>query len=407
MRSSASNRQQTRRAFFAIGVVWLMAVITNPEKEQRSTSEDAVNEAIRIYDGTEQPDRSPSLSAFFEETVAPEMVARNEAVKLRQYRNSIARFTAFLSNAANTSSIRDIRGITDLHAVQWQQSESAAGIAASTINVHWTRIRAVLRRAAPAEKGNPQGLGLIDRVPYLRPLSTAKPKPKVVSLETIDALYLYGAPDMTWPESWEMVSGAMAWRAWLVCAYNLAMRTRDLLSLRWENIHSDPASLDPESDNENPWGWVEFLPQKTRNTKPETLVLPMNEWVRSHLDSIRSESKFVFGPKMSKVSNDTLYGRRDRPGSGQWTRLIELSSTHVAGGIDRFTIKTLRKTANTQFNRLDRKLGEHILGHAPRGVNDVFYQQWEADVIEFVSKLPQPTSFKKRPSQPLRQELLF
>lgn len=361
---------------------------------------------VRIYDGSLEAESLPQLDEFFEAHVAPEFAARNQVVKLRQYRNSISRFTGFCANAANTTSIRGINKISDLHAVQWQQSEVESGLSASTINVHWTRIRAVLRRAAPAEKGNPQGLGLIDRVPYLRPLSVPKPKPRVVPLEAIDSLYKFAAPDMTWPETTDGVTAAMRWRAWLVCSYNLAMRTRDLLGLRWSSIHFDPQSLDPESENESPHGWVEWVPQKTKGSKSDPLVLPLNVWTRTHLESIRCDGDYVFGKQMATCTDDELYGRSSRPGSGQWPRLLDLAASHV-NGIQRFEIKSIRKTSNTAYNRLHPKLGSQILGHAARGVNDIFYQQWEADMIKFVGELPQPSSFTKTPSQPLRQEFLF
>ena len=400
-------KPQTRNSFFVIGVAWLVAISTNSAEPFASPNEDvAVNEAIKIYDGSnEDGDEPVTLDGFFESTMALEMIARKETTKLRQYRNSITRFTAFLANATNTTSIRGIATISDLDAIQWQQHEVDLGLEPSTVNVHWTRIRAVLRRAGPPEKGNPQGMSIITRIPYLRALTTPKPKPKVVSTETIDAIYVYGAPDMTWPDKFDGVTPALVWRCWLVCGYNLAMRTRDLLSLRWENVIDDPQSLDPDSENESPYGWVQWVPAKTEHSKPDPLVLPLNQCVRVHLDSIRNDSPYVFGREMATCSNDKLYGRASRPASGQWPRLLDLTSTHQA--IPRFKIKALRKTANTAYNRLDRKLGEHILGHAARGVNDMFYQQWEADVIEYVAKLPQPKSFKKEPKPTIRQELMF
>ena len=367
-----------------------------------------MNAALKIHSGDAEADPLQlPIADFFEQHVAPEMVAKKQATKLRQYRCSIARFTEFLANAANTSSIRGIAEISDLDAVQWQSHEQENGLKASTINVHWRRIRAVMRRAGPPEKGNPKGLGLIDRVPYLEPLPLPKPRPKVVSLDTIDAIYRYGCPDMPWPPPSDGVSASLRWRCWLVCAYNLAMRTRDLLGLRWDNIHWDPHSLDPDSPNESPHGWVEWVPQKTAGKKPDPLVLPLNATVRAHLESIHHDGEYIFGSAMGRVSNDKLYGRDERPGSGEWPRLIDLAATHVKGGIRRFEIRALRATANTAYNRLDRKLGAHILGHAPRGVNDLFYQQWESDVVEYCAQLPQPKSFLKAPAEPFRQHLLF
>ncbi|TWU67274.1 hypothetical protein V7x_28480 [Crateriforma conspicua] len=365
--------------------------------------------ALRIHQGdTDRDPTGTTLSEFFEDVMAPEMEVRGEQTKLRQYRNSIRRFTAFLANDANTASIRVIGEITDIHALRWQSAEVDAGLSPSTINVHWTRIRAVLRRAGPPERGNPQGLGIIARIPYLRPLPRPKPRPKAIPIDTIDAIYRFGCVDMPWPPATDGIGPGARWQCWIVCAYNWAMRTRDLLPLRWSSIHDDPRSLDPDSDNESPHGWVCWVPKKTKAVKPDPLILPINATVRAHLESIRTDSEFVFGRDMARVSNDRLYGRADRPGSGLWPLLRDLAATHVDGGIRPFEIKALRSTANTAYKRLHPKLGEHVLGHAPRGVNDMFYTQWESDVIDYVAKLPQPPSFTAdRPDVTLRQSLLF
>jgi integrase len=361
--------------------------------------------ALRLYNADDSP-RALTLEKLFEQHIAPELIAGKALTKLRQYRNSIAHFTAFLRDGTNTNSIRGAGEITDLDAINWQQWELSQGLKPATINVHWTRIRSVIRRAGPREHGNPRGLGLIaNTLPYLKPLTTPRPRPKVISLAVIDALYRFGAIDMDWPS--DGIPAVMRWRAWLVCSYNLAMRTRDLLGLRWDNIHTEPASLDPSSDNLSPFGWVEWIPTKTKHSKPDPLVMPLSSVVSSHLESIRSDSPFVFGRQMATVSNHRLYGREARPNSGFWPRLIAIASTYVDGGIRPFPIRAIRATANTFYNRLDSKLGSHVLGHAPRGTNDVFYQSWEAELIQFVEHLEQPPSFKRRPKSTITRQTLF
>lgn len=368
-----------------------------------------MTDGLKVFSAADTGNQPPTLASFFEDVMAPEMEAKKQSKKLRDYRNAISSFTEFLANAATTDSSRGVLGITDLHAVQWQQWQLENGLKPSTINVKWKLLRAVFRRAGKPGDGNPRGVGMIDRIPYLEDLPVPKPRPKVVPLDVINALYRFGAPDMNWPATREGdgIAASLRWRAFLCCTYNWAMRTRDMLSLTWENIHLDPQSLDPDSVNESPYGWVEWVPQKTKGKKSDPLVLPMNAFVRSHIDAIRCDGKYVFGYEMGTINNDRLYGRSGRPGSGVWPQLRQLAQAHVQGEIKKFDIKDIRKTANSAYNRLDGKLGSHVLGHAKRGVNDQFYQQWEADVIHYVAKLPQPDSFTKPVITPHRQAMLF
>tara|TARA_R110002049_G_scaffold59417_1_gene160661 strand:+ start:3283 stop:4383 length:1101 start_codon:yes stop_codon:yes gene_type:complete len=350
--------------------------------------------ALRVFRPAESEcihDTLTLIRDVLESHVLPEIEARGAAATARKYENAIAGFTAFLANGTRTTSSRATDPISDLECLKWQQDMISAGLAPSTINGKWRLISAVLRRMGPRGAGNPRGLGLVESVPYLQPLVAGMPHPAAVDLRILDAIYRYGTPDMSWPRPHAGVPTSANLRAWLCCAYNLAMRTRDLLSLKWDAVHWDPISPSPHSDSEHPHGWILFVPAKTSRRKPHPILLPMAECVRRHLESIRHDGRFVFGAEMSRCSNRKLYGCRKRP--GEWYRLLDYAATHVEGGFRRFPIKAMRSTSNTQYNRISRGLGAHVLGHAKRGVNDLFYQQWEAELIDAVNRLPQPESF--------------
>lgn len=371
---------------------------------EASSKDHNVTAALKLYDDAAP---SPTLMGVFTAHIKPELDVRGQAKTAAAYVSAISKFTEFLKvgmiTESNHATANQTDFLTDATLVAWQAYELQNGLKPSSINTHAKYLRAVVRRMGPREKGNPRGLGILTTVPHLAPLTTPRPRVGVVDLETLDAIYVYGCPDMAWPEPVHGISTVRLWRAWLVCAYNLAMRTRDLMGLRWESIHWEPQSLDPDSSNESPHGWIEWVPAKTKTKKPEPLVLPLHATVRAHLDAIRHEGEYVFGRQFARASDRKLYGQEGRP--GEWYRLLDLASSHKK--IPRFEIRAIRRTANSQYNRVDRKLGAHVLGHSPRGVNDLFYQQWERDAVELMAQLPQPKSFSKAPGDSPRQFMMF
>ncbi len=388
-------------SLWQIGVCVLWTTMNTP---QQQADLPIMIAALKLH-SPDQPDNS--LMGVFKAHMEPELQVKGQAKTARSYETAIRKFTDFLAvgmiTNSNHATANQSQILTDDAVLKWQQHELAQGIAASSINTHSKYLRAVLRRMGPREKGNPRGLGIIATVPHVPTLAVPKARVKVVDIDVLDTIYTYGCPDVTWPPISDGISACKRWRCWLVCAYNLAMRTRDLFGLRWDSIHWEPQSLDPDSTNESPYGWIEWVPAKTKRKKPEPLVLPLHQVVRAHLESIRCEGEYVFGRQMAKVSDRKLYGQEDRP--GEWYKLLDLSAHHRS--IPRFEIRAIRRTANSQYNRVDRKLGSHVLGHSPRGVNDLFYQQWEKDAIELMAKLPQPASFTKSPGDSPRQIMMF
>ncbi len=343
----------------------------------------------------------------FKAHMEPELLVKGQVKTAKSYETAVRKFTEFLAvgmiTISNHATANQGQILTDDAVLKWQQHELAQGIAASSINTHSKYLRAVFAPHGATREGQPT-----------RPRHHRHGAPRADAGRTEGSreggryrrpgrdLHLRLPRRDLAPIS-DGISACKRWRCWLVCAYNLAMRTRDLFGLRWDSIHWEPQSLDPDSTNESPYGWVEWVPAKTKRKKPEPLVLPLHQVVRSHLESIRCDGEYVFGRQMAKVSDRKLYGQEERP--GEWYKLLDLSAHHRS--IPRFEIRAIRRTANSQYNRVDRKLGSHVLGHSPRGVNDLFYQQWEKDAVELMAKLPQPASFEKSPGDSPRQIMMF
>ncbi len=392
----------TTIALAAILGIWQTLSLEVPFNHRQK--DQAMSAALRLH----SPEQDPKdLMSVFTTYIKPELDVRGQAKTAKAYVSAIAKFTEFLTfgmiTSSNHANPNSDGFLSDATLVAWQTYELNRGLKPSSINTHAKYLRAVLRRMGPREKGNPKGIGILASVPHLSPLTTPRPRVNVVDLKTLDAIYVYGCPDMDWPDQAHCMSACKIWRAWLVCAYNLAMRTRDLMGLKWEAIHWEPQSLDPDSSNESPYGWIEWVPAKTRTKKPEPLVLPLHRTVRTHLEAIRHDGDFVFGHQFARASDRKLYGQEGRP--GQWYRLLDFASSHKP--IPRFEIRAIRRTANSQYNRVDRKLGAHVLGHSPRGVNDLFYQQWERDAVELMAQLPQPASFAQSQIDSPRQFMMF
>lgn len=362
-------------------------------------------------------DRGPTLREAFEQHLEKQVTKSSSPATLRQYKRALEIWETFcrggslesrrkstLSEGDNCTSIVTTRALPDSGGTysddpaavddavaasfaEWMEDQK---LAASYANTVWHRLRAIFRRLAPRYPGNPQGLGLIEQVPYMAPLQTEAPKKRIAQLKELDAVY-EACHAARWPQRCG-VPAAWAWQGLLVLLTNHGPRTEDATRMLWTAVEWQPASPDPESVAEHPYGWLSFTPAKTRRHKPQPIVLPMHATTRAHLSRLRSlrDRVFPFGS-----SHHSFYR--------QWANILE------AAQVSPFDLKDLRKTCNTAYNRIKPGLGKWVLGHAPRGVNETFYQgAIDRELIDAVAQLPQPSAFLRLLDEPpTRQQWLF
>lgn len=283
----------------------------------------------------------------------------------------------------------DAADIDDVMLAQFRDwCQETKGHAASTWNKTWRRVRQILRKLGPPEKGNPAGLGKIARVPHIRLVTESKRGKRIVTLDELDAWYR-AAEHATWPDG--DVAAARQWRALLVLGYTTGLRTIDAKQLDRESITSDQHCPDDDVAWTCPHGWLYVVPEKTKRHQRE-VILPLNECLATHLSWLCS----------SGSSRLFSFGAANRHFSDQWKEITRRAK------VKPFTFGDLRKTANTQYNQIRPGLGKWILGHAPRGVNETFYLDIMPQVLRGVDTLPLPTAFTELADKPVdRQMRLF
>lgn len=361
--------------------------------------------AVSLFNPDESP-RVPSVDELYCQEIEPGIRKPNTR---KNYRQAIDCFIGFLaacgttgSSPANPAPAGDWWEAATIRA--WQEARTRDGLSPSTINTRTKCLLRLIRRLGPSTERNAAGLGLIDRLPVIDLVAEPQPRRRIVSLESIGAVYLHGPAAIDWPAEYVV----RRWRALLVLLYNLAMRKHDAMTLTWDAIHFQPESLDPESDARSPHGWCCWVPEKTATKKPHPLTLPLSKTAAEHLRAlheVRGSSRYVFGREIAKELNDSrLYGRKGRPGI--W-HVMQAAAAREFADHQRFDIKTIRATARTEFNRIQRGIADQVLGHARRGTGDLFYQNWERDLIDAVAKLPQPKAFENGIGCELLQGNLF
>lgn len=219
---------------------------------------------------------------------------------------------------------------------------------------------------------------------------------RAVTVEELNRVY-EACSAATWPQI-PSITAPLFWRAALVCWYFHGMRTQDLAAytrraegLLWDEVRFDAESPDPDSAATWPHGWLNFVPHKTQRTRGESLVLPLHEVSRRHLELLKvGHGKRVFP---SPYGNKQYYR--------QWWAIQE-----HAGIVRPFEPSDLRKTCNTAWNRARFGIGVWILGQKPRGVNAEFYTVIEPLILETIERVEVPEAFRQRNAGG-RQRLLF
>lgn len=254
--------------------------------------------------------------------------------------------------------------------------------AVTTWNKTWRRLRQILRKLGPAERGNPTGLGKIDRVPHVRLASEPKRGKRIVSLDELDAWYR-ACEYAIWPDHGE-ASPVRQWRALLVLGYVTGLRTIDAQTLARDAITTGVHCPDEDVTHTSEFGWLCVVPRKTRRHQRE-IILPLSECLRLHLDWLLAGS----------ASQLFSFGGANRHFSDQWHEITRRS------GVRPFVFGDLRKTANTAYNQLRPGLGKSILGHVPRGVNETFYLDTMPQILLGVQSLPLPAAFVELADKPV------
>ena len=264
-----------------------------------------------------------------------------------------------------------------------------------TAGKQWKKLRAILRRVGPREAGNPRGVGLIDVVPVMDPLTDLADQlddvegPADVTDGQIGRIY-DACEIAVWPSEF----AALQWRTYIVIASVMGPRVDDAATLTAENFNFGLQSPVTRSSRSYGHGWLIYRATKQRRSKPGRLILPLPPCVNKHVGQLLK----LRGGRLFSWTSSRNHSFRD-----QWQQIVDQA------GLSHVQRKHLRSTANIRWTRAGSgdDLGRWALGHAARDVNDAHYMRHEPDLIEAAPLVEVPEQFERRLGDSQTQTFLF
>lgn len=245
-----------------------------------------------------------------------------------------------------------------------------AGLSPATFNGTRNVIRLILRRIGPAEYRNPQGEGLIPKVPFVKKLPEEWSFPRIWTLEELGAMY--DACNVARRPEGE-IPAADWWRTLLVFGFHYCPRRRDLLGLRTDAIC---------------WkeGVVRWAAKKTRKWHVLPLVHPA---CVSHVRRVWSDREFLFPDRHGRRL--TIAAWQGHHGLCQTFRRIQ----QAAGLPDYHGLHTLRKSGSSYLESVAPDMAPYVLGHSLTGVTARHYinPSTTGRLAEALRSQPQPSAF--------------
>jgi len=233
-----------------------------------------------------------------------------------------------------------------------------------TVRQNLRVIQTLLDHCLPPAPRRRSSLGLLQRVPYLKPPREYLREPRIVSDEVFDLLY-QTADQMDWPRIGKL-KPCKWWRALLCVALNTALRRGSLFTLKWADVNLEAAELRTRPED-----------MKTRRE----IMLPLNETTIDHLRQIQFPTRdLVFRTK----HNVTCF-------HDQFRKLQTLAGIAPE---DRVTLHQIRKTACTRLWEHSPQAAQLLLGHSPgSAVTQKHYVAKSGILANAVQGLAQPASF--------------
>ncbi|MEM9827491.1 MAG: hypothetical protein AAF958_12940 [Planctomycetota bacterium] len=335
------------------------------------------------------------------------------AGRLRDYRTAIAHWERFVAERASTTRTRapnppgggvvldqisaiDVATLNDFGV--WLlagggavgQSGEPEKMSQANVDKIAKSMHAILRAVGPRGKRNAFAPVLLDTVPLMtsarrldggRKQSTASGKN--LSDRDLDRLYEACAV-ATWPVD----HAVLQWRTFLVVGALLAPRPGDATAITAEAFSLRPEAPVDGSAYRSQCGWVRWESAKTGKVQ----VVPLPPVVSGHVAALlRKRGGELY----------SWHSYRQRPFERAWRAIVDQA------GLPSVKRKDLRTTANNRWNAVKDGLGDWLLGHSARGVNDKHYRDRIPDAIDAAVKVAVPKSFTADQSDGQVQPFLF
>ena len=313
-----------------------------------------------------------TLSTVWESKIRPEMDKIAEST-LSEYRSSLRIWERLSGNPPldriDRSVVREFR--EKLITTPFRRgAKSARKRSHATVNRIMRDVHAAISPLWPADRLNPDGLGLVPFFGWPRALQSQRDLPFVFTTQDLDRLYV-NASAARQPSKFSRrtpLNDPRLWRIALVLALNCGARTWDLFSFRLSRINlvaSEPYRF----------GSISFVARKTSKLHK----IPLNECAFKHLKS------YLIDPILP--ASDKLFPGFYKGASfyRTWKRICDAAA---AVG----TFESMRKTCVTRHNSVVWNAGFWLSGHGQTGVFG-HYDNPSDRIFEAVYGLEQPAEF--------------
>lgn len=280
-----------------------------------------------------------------------------------------------------------IKKIDRHHMETWRRTLLDSGLSPRTANKHLATIRRIL---ILAEDNN-----LIRHRPKLRSLTDNLGATKLYFRnEQIDALFA-AADSLRWPPG--AVPAPHWWRCAIIMYRTYGFRTQELLAyestkdpITWQSVTKEKESPDLDSNETSEFGWLSYVPPKTRKKKPRPITVPLTKYTRAALDIMElakeSESSQLFpSPRNQERFFETWYGWMEAAGVKPKNHELVFQPRH------------LRKTAATYLNQHREGLASAVCRWGKSAEADVAQEHYIANdlLLRELHTYPMPESVER------------
>ena len=259
-----------------------------------------------------------------------------------------------------------------------------------SINKHLGAIRTILVCASKN--------GLLKRRPMLEQLpdTTLDPARKIyLRDEQIDTLML-NPGCLTWPpKSLTNVDPSDWWRCAIVLYRTYGFRPQELLAydrkkqpICWGNISFAKESPNPSSDEQNEYGWLAYIPPKTKRKKPHYIYLPLTKYARAALEKIEATRVAPDAPLFPMPHSQTGF-------LNQWYAWFEATGVKPKIEGARYKPYVMRKTCATHLSKHWPGLASAVCRWGPSADAKVATDHYIGDdaIIKHLLDAPMPKTF--------------
>ena len=301
-----NNGEQKRAATMSLREFFQQHYATNYLLDAKPLTHTAYREAL---DHWERVTHDPQLSEIDSQTLAGFKAALRDPVNFGK------------KKAGRKSTQMTLFETSPQPAGSNGNGKSVRPLARATVNKHLRHINAILGKAGPPGPGNRDALGILDRVPWTKPVREYRRLPRNVQDTTLTAIY-QGTATARFPVI-EGVKPEHWWKALIMTALTVGFRREGLWALRWDDVDWQESTL--------------ALPAEGDKCNADRRK-PVMGLVLKHLLRIRNGCELVFP---WPHSTRTFYR--------QWHKIQD------AGGIreeEHITLHDLKRACGTRFAKV-------------------------------------------------------